>query len=153
MRKRVTKLDWEYNVDLRAVREHVRSALTFSIFFPILRKSLVVDMRQGPTDGPLVRLLPMARTPGKRLRLLSRMRPHLPRAREMVVIPWPSYVGALVESGVWSDIETRVSESRSTEAKRSLAGVYAKLKQLESDELTALISGERYDAIWTREES
>ena len=147
------KLDWEYDVDLKAVREHVRSALTFSIFFPILRKSLVVDMRQGPTDGPLVRLLPMARSPGKRLRLLNRMRPHLPRAREMVVIPWPSYIGALVESGVWAGIETRVSDGRSAETKRSLAGVYAELKRLESNELTALIRGERYDNLWTRKET
>ncbi len=145
-------MDWEDSVDLKAVVSHVQSASTFSIFFRMLRRSLVVDMRHGPEDGPLVRVLPMARSPHERLRSLRKMRPHLPRATEMVVIPWPSYVESLVRSGVWASIEKRVAESGSEQAARSLAGALAELRQQESSELTALIRGEHYETIWAREE-
>ena len=80
------------------------------------------------------------------------MRPHLPRATEMVVIPWPSYVESLVRSGVWASIEKRVAESGSEQAARSLAGALAELRQHESTELAAIIRGEHYETIWEREE-
>ena len=106
-------MDGDFGVDLGAIVEHVETAETFSIFFPTLRRALVVDMRHGPEEGPLVRVLPMARSPQERLRSLRRLRPYLPRATQMVAIPWPTYVVNMVRSGVWSKLAARITESGS----------------------------------------
>lgn len=145
-------MNWEFGLDLESVAMHVEKAATFSIFFPTLRRSLVIDMRHGPEEGPLVRVLPVARSPHERIRSLRRMRPHLPRATEMVVIPWPTYVENLVRTGVWQKIAQRVTASGSREAARSLTSALAELRKYESLELAALIRGERYETIWSREE-
>ncbi len=142
----------EYGVDLGAIVERVESSETFSIFFPSLRKALVVDMRHGPEEGPLVRVLPMARSPQDRLRSLRRLRPHLPRATQMVAIPWPSYVENMVRSGVWDKLAVRVSESGSEDAVRALANSLAELRQHEATELASLIRGDHYETIWSRSE-
>ena len=145
-------MDSEYGVDLGAIVEHVEAAETFSIFFPNLRRALVVDMRNGPEEGPLVRVLPMARSPQERLRSLRRLRPYLPRATQMVAIPWPTYVVNLVRSGVWAKLAVRISESGSEDAVRALEHGLKELKRHESNELTTLIKGEHYDTIWSRSE-
>jgi hypothetical protein len=145
-------LSWEYGVDLGAIVGHVESSETFSIFFPSLRKALVVDMRHGPEEGPMVRVLPMARSPQERLRSLRRLRPHLPRATQMVAIPWPSYVANMVRSGVWDKLAVRVSESGSEDAVRALSHSLAELRQHESTELATLIRGDHYETIWSRSE-
>jgi len=145
-------LSHEYGVDLGAIVERVESSETFSIFFPSLRKALVVDMRHGPEEGPLVRVLPMARSPQDRLRSLRRLRPHLPRATQMVAIPWPSYVENMVRSGVWDKLAVRVSESGSEDAVRALANSLAELRQHEATELASLIRGDHYETIWSRSE-
>lgn len=143
--------NWEFGVDLTAIVEQVESAETFSIFFPTLRRSLIVDMRHGPEDGPMVRVLPMARSPHDRLRSLRRMRPHLPRATQMVAIPWPTYVENLVRSGVWAKLQDRMDQINASQAEQDLVRALAELRQYESQELTALIRGDNYDTIWARE--
>ncbi|NQW18668.1 MAG: hypothetical protein HQ478_14425 [Chloroflexi bacterium] len=145
-------MSWDYGVDLGAIVGHVESSETFSVFFPSLRKALVVDMRHGPEEGPMVRVLPMARSPQERLRSLRRLRPHLPRATQMVAIPWPSYVANIVRSGVWDKLAERISESGSEDAVRALAHSLAELRQHESSELATLIRGDHYETIWSRSE-
>ena len=38
-------MNWEFGLDLESVAMHVEKAVTFSIFFPTLGRSLVIDMR------------------------------------------------------------------------------------------------------------
>lgn len=145
-------MNWEFGVDLRTIVHHVETAQTFSIFFPSLRRALLVDMRHGPEEGPMVRVLPMARSPHDRLRSLRRLRPNLPRASEMVAIPWPTYVENLVRAGVWERVAQRIAESGSADASRAVANALAELRQHESKELASLIRGDNYETLWTREE-
>ena len=145
-------MNWDYGVDLHAIVEHVETAETFSIFFPTFRRALVVDMRHGPEEGPRVRVLPMARSPQERLRSLRRLRPYLPRATQMVAIPWPTYVVNLVRSGVWARLAERIIESGSEDAVRALEHGLKELKRYESNELTTLIRGDHYETIWSRSE-
>ena len=145
-------MDGDFGVDLGAIVEHVETAETFSIFFPNLRRALVVDMRHGPEEGPLVRVLPMARSPQERLRSLRRLRPYLPRATQMVAIPWPTYVVNMVRSGVWSKLAERITESGSEDAVRALEQGLKELKRYESNELATLIKGEHHETIWSRTE-
>ena len=109
-------MDREFGLDIDAIVGHIDNAPTLSFFFPRLRRSLVVDMRQGPEDGPFIRVLPMARGLHERLRSIKRARPHLPKATEIVAIPWPIYVENMVRSGVWARVIQRIETTGSTEA-------------------------------------
>ena len=144
-------MDREYGLDIDAIVGHIDSAPTLSFFFPRLRRSLIVDMRQGPEDGPYIRVLPMARSLHERLRSLKRARPHLPKATELVAIPWPIYVENMVRSGVWAQVIKRIESTGSSDAMTAAESAMTELRAIESQELTALIRGGQYETIWARE--
>ena len=146
-------MDREFGLDIDAIVGHIDNAPTLSFFFPRLRRSLVVDMRQGPEDGPFIRVLPMARGLHERLRSIKRARPHLPKATEIVAIPWPIYVENMVRSGVWTRVIQRIEATGSTEAIAAAESALTELRALESQELPALIKGGQYETIWARESS
>ena len=146
-------MDREFGLDIDAIVGHIDNAPTLSFFFPRLRRSLVVDMRQGPEDGQFIRVLPMARGLHERLRSIKRARPHLPKATEIVAIPWPIYVENMVRSGVWARVIQRIDTTGSTEAIAAAESALTELRALESQELTALIKGGQYETIWARESS
>ncbi len=143
-------MNWDYGVNVKAILEHIDSAETFSIFFPTLRKALVVDMRHGPEDGPFVSIMPMARSPHDRVRSIRRARPHLPRPTQMVAIPWPVYIENLVRSGVWERLATRITDSGSEDSARALQKALEQLRHFESSELATLIRGDHHKTIWSR---
>ena len=93
----------------------------------------------------------MARGLHERLRSLKRARPHLPKATEIVAIPWPIYVENLVRSGVWARVMKRIESTGSQDAVASAEAGLNELRALESQELTALIKGGQYETIWARE--
>ena len=146
-------MDREFGLDIDAIVGHIDSAPTLSFFFPRLRRSLVVDMRQGPEDGPFIRVLPMAHGLHERLRSIKRARPHLPKATEIVAIPWPIYVENMVRSGVWARVIQRIETTGSVDAVSAAEAALTELRALESQELTALIKGGQYETIWARESS
>ena len=145
-------MDGSRGMDFRAVEHHVETAETMSFFFPVLRRSLVIDLRPSPKDGPLIRVMPVARSVGGRLRVLKRLRPHMPRPRNLVTIPWPVYVETLVSAGIWDRLLARLAESGSLDALRAASEALAELRQIEQRELGALIRGEQYETIWARRE-
>ena len=145
-------MDRGRGLDLGAIAHHVATAETMSFFFPVLRRSLVIDLRSSPKDGPLIRVMPVARSAGGRLRAVKRLRPHMPRPRNLVTIPWPVYVETLVSAGIWDRLLARLAEFGSREALRAAAEALAELRQIEQRELGALIRGEQYETIWTRQE-
>ena len=128
----------------------METAETMSFFFPMLRRSLVIDLRPSPEDGPLIRVMRVARSAGDRLRSLKRLRPHMPRPRDLVAIPWPVYVDTLVSAGIWDRLLARLAESGSQDAVRAAERALAELRRIERRELAALIRGEQYETIWAR---
>jgi hypothetical protein len=143
-------VDGNFRLDLGAVFHHVDSAQTISIFFPLLRRAMVVDMRHGPQEGPLVRVMPMARSASDRLRSLKRLRPHLPRVNEIVAIPWAGYVGTMVSSGVWERLLQRLAREGGEETLKTANAALEDLRRIERHELALLIKGEQYETMWAR---
>jgi hypothetical protein len=137
-------------LDYDAVLHHLATAETMSFLFPWLRRSLVIDLRSCPEDVPLIRVMPTARSAGDRLRSLRRLRPHLPRPKDLVVIPWPTYVRALESTGVWDRLLGRLAECGSRDALDAAASALDELRQIERCVLGAIIRGERYETIWAR---
>ena len=145
-----TAVDGQFSLNLQAVLQHIGRAETFSIALPTVRRALVVDMRQQGDQGPFVKVMPMARSAAERLRTLKRLRPHLPRAAEILVVPWPSFVGGLVRSGVWDRLRERIEATGSQAATDALEKALEELRLAESQELGALLRGEQYEIVWSR---
>lgn len=143
-------MDGQFSLNLEAVFRHIDKAETFSVALPTIKRALVCDMRSSKEEGPFIRVMAMARSASERLRTLRRLRPSLPRAAEILVVPWPSFVDGLVRAGIWERLEQRVDASGSAEAREALDKAFVELKAAESKEIGALLRGERYEVLWAR---
>ncbi len=139
-----------FGPDLDTIIHHVENAETLSIYFPMLRRSLVVDMRESAGQGPMVRVMPLARSASDRIRSLKRLRPHLPRPAGVVAIPWATYVENLVAHGIWGRLIERLETAGHQSAATSANACLQDLLRFERQHVAALIRGEQYETIWAR---
>lgn len=147
-------LDGHFSLNIEAVFRHIDKAETFSLALPTIKRALVVDLRTSGTsrgdNDPFIRVMPMARSASERLRTLRRLRPTLPRAAKILVVPWPSFVDGLVRAGIWERLEQRVAKTGSTVAVEALEMAFDELRSAEARELGALLRGEQYEVLWAR---
>lgn len=143
-------MNGESFVNTGDVIQVIRRVDVFSLFFPLLRKTLLVDLRTGPEYPPLVRLVPMARSSEERLEYLHRLRPGLPRLEEVTLIPWNRSSGGLVKSGVFDALLERVAGTGDRRALQACQLALQELQRLEKQELGAAVRGENYHTLWAR---
>ena len=141
----------DFGIDLQKVKETIDDAEVMSLFFPSLRKSLIIDVRTNEKDGPMVRVMPMAASPQERLRGLRRMRPGFPRLRSLTLIPWLRYIDSLETTGVWERVIDRLSQASpgNEELLATCEAALKELKNLEKAELLAVVRGDNYRTIWS----
>ena len=144
-------MEGNFLFDIDQVIQNVSEAEVMSVFFPTLRRSLIIDTRSNETVGPFVRLMPMARSPQDRMRSIRRLRPQFPRPTNLTLIPWQRYVDSLVESGVWDQIVDRVRQSGDETALSSCSQALNELRRMERDELVSAIMGRNYHTLWPAE--
>ncbi|MBM3943882.1 MAG: hypothetical protein FJ317_00125 [SAR202 cluster bacterium] len=142
-------MDEDYGMDMTELLTSVDNAEVLSIFFPTFRKALIVDTRSNESQGPMVRIMPMAASPQERMRAIRRLRPGFPRLRNLTVVPWPRYVDSLVNQGIWQRIIGRFQAGGHAEALGQLHATLRELKRMERDELTSVVLGENYHTIWS----
>src|SRR5688572_19178541 len=82
------------------MRRTIDRSEVISFYFPIIRRSLVVDTRCTHEDGPVVRIMPMVGSPDERSRAIKRLRPYLPKPEKLAVIAWPRYVRSMERLGI-----------------------------------------------------
>ena len=143
-------MDFDYRLDLTEVMNVIETADVIALYFPLIRKTLLVDVRSSAVDGPLVKVVPMVSTPEERLKTLRQLRPRFPRPESITIIPWPKYVGSLVRLGVWERIMGRFVDLGSPDIVRECEAAYDELLALEQEEIRKAVSGEGYDAVWER---
>ena len=144
-------MNGDYETDLQEVLRAVDYAEVFVIFFPLLRKSLVIDTRGDMENPPLVRLMPQVGSPQERYRVVRRLRPHFPRLEQMPTIPWHKYVRSLHSMGVVDRIRSRLAQFGDQESVAALYKATDELLRLERLELASVIQGDNYRTIWPRE--
>jgi hypothetical protein len=140
-----------FRVDMAEVLKSVERADVLTIYFPILRKTLLVDGRSNENDGPMVKLVPMVATPDERVRELKRMRPRFPRPDSITFIPWPKYVDSLERLGVLDKLLGRFEGSDAVVKECETA--FHELQTLERQELRNAITGDNYETLWDAEAS
>ncbi|MDO8751514.1 MAG: hypothetical protein Q7K03_10290 [Dehalococcoidia bacterium] len=143
-------MDGDFDLELNEIHHAVSDAEVVSIFFPLIRKSLIIDTRCSVREGPMVRLVPQAGSWEERYRSLQRMRPRFPRPDSLVALPWPRHVGSLVQSGAVEWIRRRLEESGYSKPLLALDKAIEEVRRLERLELAAAVLGERYHTIWSR---
>lgn len=143
-------MDGDFRIDVEEVLRNIDSAEVISIYFPLLRKTILIDTRFTEEDAPMVKIVPMASSVDERNRSLRRLRPHFPRPRSITVVPWPKYVESLVQLGVWQKVMERFVYSGHKEAVQECSLVLEDMYGLELDELSAVIKGDNYHTMWAR---
>src|SRR3989304_1332119 len=74
-------MDSDFRIDIGEVHRAIALGEIIALYFPLLRKTLLMDTRTTPLDGPMIKVVPMASSAEERFRELGRMRPRLPRRR------------------------------------------------------------------------
>ena len=141
-------LDSDYRIDVSEVTRNIDAAEVVALYFPLVRKTLLMDMRTNDIDGAMIRVVPMANTPEERFQSLLKMRPRFRKPDSITIIPWPKYVPSLVDLGVWDHIVRRFADTGSPEIVRECDRCYAELAKLEREEVRRAITGENYETMW-----
>lgn len=146
-------MDNEFRLDLSEVIRSLQKAEVISIYFSLMRKTLLIDTRCNDLDGPMVRIVPMADTVEERIASLQRLRPRFPRPDSITILPWPKYVASLRRLGIWDGLTRRFLEAGRPETVRQLESLFQDLEALEVQEVRRAITGERYETLWEEGES
>ena len=142
------QLDSDYRIDVSEVNRNIDVADVIALYFPLLRKTLLMDLRTSDVDGPMIRVVPMANTPEERFQSLLKMRPRFGRPDSITIIPWPKYIASLVDLGIWERIVRRYAETGSAQTVRDCDKCHGELTKLEREEIRRAIVGENYETIW-----
>jgi hypothetical protein len=135
-------LDGGIDLDLDAVRQNIDEAEVVTLYFPLLSITLLLDTRSAYGVPAFMKLVPMARDAGDRLRSLRRLRPQLPRPESITMIPWTRSIAALRRLDIWEHIEERCGDCGEAGA------ILARLEALERDEVEGAVRGRGYETLW-----
>ena len=141
-------MDSDFRIDIGEVQRAIDVGDITALYFPLLRKTLLMDTRTTGVDGPMIKVVPMASSPEERFRDLVRMRPRLPKPESINIVPWPKYVASLVRLEVWDHIVRRFLEIGPPEIVKRCEECLEELKQMEREELRRAITGEKYETLW-----
>jgi len=143
-------MDTDFRMDVDEINRNIDMAEVMGIYFPLIRKTLLVDPRSDAVDGPMIRVVPMANSMEERFRSLRRLRPRLPRPESITLIPWPKYVTSLKRLNIWDRVVQRFVNAGDMEAVRVCEETFNELVELEKREIVEAIKGERYTTLWER---
>jgi len=143
-------LDGGFDMDLETALASIRDAEVISLYFPLLRKTLLIDTRTDAHTGPFVAVVEMTNSSQERLRSLRRMRPQFPRPESITLVPWQRRVVTLETLGVWSCIEARLADTASPRTIEDAHACLDQLRAFERRELRRAITGEQYQTLWGR---
>ena len=125
-------------------------AEVISIFFPLLRRALIIDARRSPDQPPLITLMPQVASVEERIAMIEAQRPGLGKVRAILAVPWLRSVRELGERGIVPVLVERLAKSGlSPEVSRPrLEKALDRLWRVERLAFASLIRGEGYQTIW-----
>lgn len=126
----------------------VETAEVMTFRFVIVNQRLLIDARTNEIDGPLIKIVPRARSVEERFRSLKQLRPRFRVPDKIAAIWWPKYVQSLRTSGVWDVLACRISRLGFPQAVQQCEEVYHELVRLEQEQIRNAITGEGYQALW-----
>lgn len=143
-------LDSSEELELDAIVGNIAEAQVIALYFPLMRKTLLLDARTNASDGPMVCVVEMVNTTQERVRSLRRMRPQFSRPDSITMIPWLRRIETLCATGVWGHLERRLASTGGAEALAAGRACLDELRAFERRELRRAVTGERYQTLWGR---
>ncbi|MBI4307192.1 MAG: hypothetical protein HY684_00100 [Chloroflexi bacterium] len=141
-------MDGDFRLDVAEIVKNIETAEIICLYFPLLRKTLLLDTRFDVEDEPMVKIVPMVDTVEERFRTLRRLRPRFPKPESLTVIPWPKYVDSLLRLGIWQKLVQRFIATGHKGAVRSCQETLEELRRLETEEFSRVIKGDSYHTVW-----
>ncbi|MFL2756778.1 MAG: hypothetical protein ACJ0BE_05930 [Dehalococcoidia bacterium] len=126
----------------------LKNSEVISIFFPYLKKTILIDKRTTGNENSTILLTDMVRTPRERVRSLQKLRPNLPDIENILLIPWTRYIISLKESGVWNVIYETLNENLIEEEHQLIDEIFKQLLILEKRSLIEVIRGTSFETVW-----
>jgi hypothetical protein len=136
---------------LGQVLSAINEADVISIFLPLLRRALVIDLRGAPEAPPMVRVLGQVNSIEERISSIERLRPGMGKIRSILGVPWLKSVRSLEEVGITDRLIERLTEAgmHRTESVPALRDAINQLWKIEKLAFAGLIRGEGYRTLWT----
>lgn len=144
-------MDGDFELDVDEILTDLKDADVLSLFFPMFRKSLVLDLRSTENSGPMVKIMPMVASPQERMRAIRRLRPGFPRRHSLSVVAWPRYVDSLRTHGIWQRLVERIERAGHKQAAGDMDKALQELRRQEKAEMARVVMGDNYHTIWTRQ--
>jgi len=135
---------------LNQVLAAIAEADVVSIFLPLLRRAIVIDLRHEPGIPPMVKVMPQAGSMDERIAGIELQRPELGKIRSILGIPWLKSVRNLRDEGVTERLIQRLIEAGMSpdESERALSKAVNSLWGIERMAFVSLIKGEGYKTLW-----
>ena len=128
----------------------LKNSEVISIFFPYLKKTILIDKRTTGNENSTILLTDMVRTPRERVRSLQKLRPNLPDIENILLIPWTRYIISLKDSGVWNVIYETLNENLIEEEHQLIDEIFRQLLILEKRSLIEVIRGTSFETVWEK---
>lgn len=136
---------------LSQVFSAITEADVISIFFPLLRRALVIDLRNAPEVPPMIRVMGQVSSIEERITSIEEMRPGMGKIRSILGVPWLKSVRNLEEVGVTAGLVERLTQAgmSHSESASAIRNSIDRLWKIEVMAFKGLIRGEGYKTLWT----
>lgn len=136
---------------LNQVLSGISEAEIVTIFFPLLRRALVIDTRHDIEAGQMVVVMPQVSSMEERITTIERVRPQFGKVRSILGIPWIKSINSLREQGVLEQVEKRLCDSgmQPFEAQEAIKLAVDELAQVEHRAYISMIMGDGYQTLWS----
>lgn len=141
-------MDYEFGLDFHEIERNFDDAEVISVYFPLVARTLVLDLRHDATSQPLIRVMPMVNSLEERYRSLRRLRPQFPRPERIAFVPWPKYVESLVRLGLWDRLIRRLERGGFHESLADAARALEELRAMERATVVSAIRGRGFKNLW-----
>lgn len=138
---------------LNQVLSGIAEAEVITIFFPLLRRAIVVDTRHDESSKQLVTVMPQVNSMNERIRSIERIRPQFGKVRSILGVPWMKSVRRLGDDGVTQRLVNRLSAAGMSPnaAEAAIRDAAEQLWRLERIAFVRMIKGEGFRALWVAE--
>ncbi len=145
----LTLVSVDYGIDLDEVRRVVDGAEVLVIRFSVTDRRLLIDTRSNEHAGPVIKVVPPAKSAEERFRAIKMLRPRFRVPERVVTFHWPRHARALGESGVWDQIVRRIAGCGSGDAAAQCEEAYHQLLDEERRvEVNAVRGAEGFQTVW-----
>jgi hypothetical protein len=141
-------MDNDFLLNYEEILRTIRTADVMTVRFVVISQRLLIDTRTNEIDGPMIKIVPRARSAEDRFRSLKHLRPRFRVPEKISAIWWPRYVESLRTSGAWDALLERMEASGFPQAIDDCEAAFRELLRLEQEQVRNAIVGEGFQPLW-----